>query len=143
MYLEENLKLIRDSQTDILILRRQNEKLCQDNNNKIKELQDIIESTEAKLEDDLRESGEKKVECKLGWCAFRVMLDKWEYDEPIIIAYCKDNNLPYYKTIESVKKAELKKDIQSYKYKESVPGITITPQDPKFNYKLNGGGNLL
>ena len=142
MYLEENLKLIQDSQTDILILRRQNERLCQDNNNKIKELQDIIESTEAGLEDDLRESGEKKLECKLGWCAFRVMPDKWEYIDSDIIAWCKKDGKPYYKTVEIVKKADLKKDITNGIFDYEVPGITVTPQEPKFNYKLNGG-NLL
>jgi len=35
-----------------------------------------------------------------------------------------------------VKKFELKKDIQNGIFKYEVP---VTPQDPKFNYKLNGG----
>lgn len=140
MYLEENLKLIKDSQLDIEILKRENEKLCRENNTKIEGLQDIIKSTEETLEVDLRESGQKKVECKLGWCAFRVMPDSWEYDEPEILEWVRINSLPYSHTVEILERMNLKKAIQYGTFKvEEVRGLKVTPQEPKFNYKLNGG----
>ena len=139
--LEENLKIIKDAKLDIELLRRENAKQCRDNDFKIGELNITVGVTEKLIEEELKESGEKKLECKLGWCAYRVMPDKWEYDDVEIIAYCKTEGMPYYKTIEVVKKAELKKDIHDgILFKDGeFPGITITPQDPKFSYKLNGG----
>ena len=83
---------------------------------------------------------ERKIKTSAGSVIYKVMPDKWNYDDPKIIDWAKENKLPYYKIIEEVKKAELKKDIQNEIFKlEEVPGITITPQDPKFNYKLQGG----
>jgi len=145
MYLEENLKTIRDAQLDIELLRRDNEKKCMENNTKIEGLQDIIKFTEEGLESELKESGQKKLECKLGWCAYRVMPDSWEYDIPKLIKWAKEDDERterYIKIVEEFKKAQLKKD-----YAEGIighddvcdEGLTITPQEPKFNYKLNGG----
>jgi hypothetical protein len=145
MYLEENLKLIKDSQLDIEILKRENEKLCRENNTKIEGLQDIIKSTEETLEADLRESGQKKLECKLGWCAFRVMPDSWEYDLTKLFRWAKEDDVRadrYIKVVEEFRKAELKKDIAEglLTYDDIVDfGLTIKKQEPKFNYKLNGG----
>jgi len=144
MTLEENLKIIKDAKLDIELLRRDNEKKCLENNTKIEELQNIIKTTENLLEEELKASGQKKLECKLGWCAFRVMPDKWEYDDEKILLWCKDFKKPYYYTKEIVRKFELKKDILTQHIsKDDVPGITITPQEPKFEYKLPGGGDLL
>lgn len=145
MYLEENLKIIKDAKLDIELLRRKNETECAERNAKIEELQNTILLTEKKLETDLRESGEKKVECKLGWCSFRVMPDKWEYDIPKLIRWANEDDEKrdrYIKVVEEFKKAALKKD-----YADGLivhddicdEGLTITPQEPKFNYKLNGG----
>ena len=140
MLLEENLKTIKDAKLDIELLRRDNEKKCMENNAKIEGLENEIGLAEGILEEDLRMSGEKKLECKLGWCSYRVMPDKWEYDEEKILLWCKDFKMPYYYTKEILRKLELKNDIKLEKIKsEEVPGITITNQAPKFNYKLNGG----
>jgi len=145
MYLEENLKTIRDAQLDIELLRRDNEKKCMENNTKIEGLQDIIKFTEEGLESELKESGQKKLECKLGWCAYRVMPDKWDYDIPKLIMWAKENDLrcdKYVKVTEEFRKDQLKKDLlNDFLTKEETCdiGITITPQDPKFNYRLNGG----
>lgn len=137
---EQFLQEIKKNKLDILILQRQNDTLCQENNTKIEGLQGIIESTEKELEVNLKESGEKKIDTSAGWCSFRVMPDKWFYDEAEIIAWCKKECVPYYKTVEVVKKAELKKDVLNGVIdRHYVHGIEITPQDPKFNYKLNGG----
>ena len=137
--LEENLKIIKDAKLDIELLRRENAKQSRDNDFKIGELNITIGVTEKLIEEELKESGEKKLECKLGWCAYRVMPDKWDYDDDEIIAWCKKDGKPYYKTVEVVKKLELKKHIQEGIFDYDVPGVTITPQEPKFNYRLNGG----
>ena len=145
MKLEENLKIIKNAKLDIELLRRDNEKKCLENNTKIEELQNIIKTTENLLEEELKLSGEKKLECKLGWCAFRVMPDKWSYDIPKLIRWAKEDEERqerYIKVIEEFKKAQLKKD-----YAEGIivhddvcdEGLTITTQEPKFNYKINGG----
>jgi len=79
MSIEDNLKTIKDAKLDIELLRRDNEKKCMENNAKIDELENTIKANEGYLESELIESGERKLECKLGWCSFRVMPDKWEY----------------------------------------------------------------
>jgi len=140
MSLEGNLKVIKDAKLDIELLRRQNEKLCEENNKKISEFETIIKVEEEDLERELRLSGEKKLECKLGWCSYRVMPDKWEYDDEKILLWCKDFKKPYYYTKEIVRRIDIKNDINLYLLKlEDVPGVTVTPQNPKFNYKINGG----
>ena len=142
---EDDLEEIKKCKVDILILQRQNETLCKENNEKIKEFTEVIENRELSLEDNLSKSGERKIETPVGWCAYRAMPDKWEYDIPKLISWAKDNDLryeKYVKVVEEFKKAQLKKD-----YAEGIighddvcdEGLTITPQEPKFNYKLNGG----
>jgi len=143
--LEETFKAIKDAKLDIELLRRDNEKKCMENNIKIDELEAIIGHAEEGLEVTLKESGEKKLECKLGWCAYRVMPDKWDYDIPKLIMWAKENDLrcdKYVKVTEEFRKDQLKKDLlNDFLTKEETCdiGITITPQDPKFNYRLNGG----
>ena len=140
---EQFLQEIKKAKLDILILQRQNENLCQQNNTKIEEFQDTINSTEKELELNLKESGERKIETIAGYCAYRAMPDKWEYDEVKIIDWCKENNHPYYHIKEILERLKLKNAINDNTIKlnkpENVPGITVTPQEPKFNYKLNGG----
>ena len=146
---EDDLKEIAKRKLDILILQRQNETLCKDNNEKIKGFAEEIADRELSLEDNLKQSGERKIETPAGYCAYRAMPDKWEYDIPKLIRWAKENDErteKYIKTVEEFKKAQLKKD-----YAEGIighddvcdEGLTVTPQEPKFNYKLNSGGELL
>ena len=138
--IEANLKNIKKYKLDILILQRQNETICQKNNEEIERATNQIIELEQEIKINLKGSGEKKIETSAGWCSFRVMPDKWEYDEEKILLWCKDFKMPYYYTKEILRKLELKNDIKLEKIKsEEVPGITITNQAPKFNYKLNGG----
>ena len=135
--LEESLKIIKNAELDIELLHRDNEKKCEENNVEITKLEEKIKSTEFIIEEELKSSGEKKLECKLGYCSFRTMPDKWEYMDSDIIAWCKKKNMPYYHAIEVVEKMKLKKAIQDKMLPlDNVPGITITPQDSKFNYKI-------
>ena len=136
---EEDLKEIAKRKLDILILQRQNETLCNDNNKLIKEFTEEIEGRELSLEDNLSKSGEKKIETSAGWCAYRAMPDSWDYDEIKIIDWCKKMEVNYFHTIEVLEKMKLKKDILEGMVGNGIPGLTITPQAPKFNYKLNGG----
>ena len=137
MGLAEDLKIIKDAELDIELLGRENEKLCADNNDEIANLKDKIESVEKILEEELKVSGEKKLECKIGYCSFRTMPDKWEYDDDKILLWCKDFKMPYYYTKEIVRRLDLKNDIKLSKLKlKDIPGLTVTPQEPKFNYKI-------
>jgi len=138
--LEETLKTIKDSKLDIELLRRKNEKLCADNNNDIAKYEYIIEEKEKELEAELKTSGEKKLECKLGYCSYREMPDKWNYDDAKILDWCKLNHYDYYHITEIVNKDKLKKVILKGELKiEDVPGILTTVQEPKFTYKIKGG----
>ena len=137
MSLEQDLKIIKDAELDIELLHRDNDKKCAENNEEIANLQEKIESTEFILEEELKASGEKKSECKIGYCSFREMPDKWEYDDEKILLWCKDFKRPYYYTKEIVRKLDLKNDIKLDKLElKEVPGLTVTPQEPKFNYKI-------
>ena len=137
MSLEQDLKIIKDAKLDIELLHRDNEKKCMQNNEEIANLEEKIKSTEFVLEEELEASGEKKLECKLGYCSFRVMPDKWEYMDSDIIDWCKSKGVPYFRTIEVVEKMKLKKAILNDELKlEEVSGITVTPQESKFNYKI-------
>jgi len=141
---EDDLKGIAKRKLDILILQRQNETLCKDNNEKIKELTEDIKSLELSLEDNLSKSGERKIETPAGWCAYRAMPDSWGFLDSDIIEWCKHEGLPYYHTIEVLKKMDLKKAVLNGEIDlKDVPGLTVTTQEPKFNYKLNSGGELL
>ena len=137
MGLAQDLKIIKDAELDIELLHRDNEKKCAENNDEIEKLKEEIKSTEFIIEEELKASGEKKLECKIGYCSFRTMPDKWEYDDEKILLWCKDFKKPYYYTKEIVRRLDLKNDIKLDKLKtEDVPGLKITPQEPKFNYKI-------
>ena len=136
---EQDLNAITKRKVDILILQRQNETLCQDNNKLIKEFTEEITDRELSLMENLSKSGERKIETPAGWCAYRTMPDKWEYDDGKIIDWCKLNRYGYYHVDEILDKLKLKKAIQDEIVKAPREGLTITPQEPKFNYKLSGG----
>lgn len=137
---EDDLKKIARAKLDILILQRQNETLCKDNDKQIKELTEDVESLELSLEDNLQKSGERKIDTSAGWCAYRVMPDKWVYGEGAIdeikSIYPEHFNR-YIKVTETLIKTNIKEDCLSGKI--GLPSLTVTPQEPKFNYKLNGG----
>jgi len=135
--IEANLKNIKKYKLDILILEKQNEELCKKNNEEIDRLKDKIIDIEREMKINLRGSGEKKIDIPIGFCSFNLMPDKWEYIDSDIIAWCKLKNMPYYHTIEIVEKMKLKKDILEGKVKlTEVLGIIVTPQDPRFHYKI-------
>ena len=140
MLLEENLRTIRSAQLDIELLKRQNEKMCEDNNAKISEFQNTIKLNEEKLEEELKESGEKKIECKIGYASYREMPDKWIYGEntidEIYKLYPKEAK-KYIKITEILIKANVKIDCENGKI--GLPSVTKESQLPKFNYKIKGG----
>lgn len=113
--LGKSLKKIKDTELDIELLRRDNEKLCMGNNHLIVDLESIIEKQEIILESELKKSGEDKLECKLGSVSFKKMPDEWKYQDEILMAWII--SLPerlkrlYLKITTSVKKLELKKRI--------------------------------
>jgi len=140
MTIEGNLKTIKNAKLDIELLRRKNELLCQENVIEIAKLTSKIGTAESRLEEELEDSGEKKLECKLGWCSYRVMPDKWEYGKGAIdeikSIYPEHFNR-YVKVTETLIKTNIKEDCLSGKI--GLPSLTVTPQEPRFNYKLNGG----
>ena len=110
--IEEDLQEIGKCKLDVLILQRQNEEFCQKNNAEIDRLTKEIENRLFQAEDDLKKSGERKIETSAGWVAYRAMPDSWEYDEPVILDWCHGKNKPYYHTVEILEKMKLKKSIQ-------------------------------
>ena len=134
---EANLKNIKKYKLDILILQRQNEDLCKQNNEEIERLINKVIDIEQEMKINLKGSGEKKIDTPAGFCNFRVMPDKWEYIDSDIISWCKNKNMPYYHKVEIVDKLKLKTAILEGKVKlTEVLGIIVTPQDPKFHYKI-------
>ena len=126
------------------MLQEKNNELCKANNEEIKKLKEVIENRLATAEDSLKKSGERKIDTPAGWCAYRAMPDSWEYIDSDIIEWCKHEGLPYYHTIEVLKKMDLKTAVLNGEIDlKDVPGLTVTTQEPKFNYKLNSGGELL
>jgi hypothetical protein len=125
-----------------MLLQRKNEELVKENNQKIVEFNENIAELEKQLEEDLRQSKEKKIETTIGYVSFNAVTDKWVYKEKELLDWCKQNHMPYYKIEEvtSLKKKELKDDIKSGKLKiEDIGGLVeIINQEPKFTYKLKG-----
>ena len=115
--LEKSLKKIKDTELDIELLKRDNEKLCMGNNNEIVKLGSIIDKEEIILESELKKSGKDKLECKLGSVSFKVMPDSWNYNEEVLMAWiislpARLKNM-FLKVTTTIKKAELKKQIMS------------------------------
>jgi len=134
---EDRLLQIKEKRLDILILQRQNEELCRENNQTIEEYNAAIGRLEIEIENILKESGQKKIDTSVGYISFRSMPDSWTYDEQAIIAWCEKKKLPYFKIEKILKKQELKNDIEIGKIKaEEVEGLEVNPQEPKFNYKI-------
>jgi len=135
--LEESLKFIKDCSLDIEILNRKNEKLCAENNIMIKELTENIEKYELILQEELKKSGEKKLECKIGYCSYRTMPDKWDYGKGALDDIHKiypENIKRYIKITETLIKTNIKEDVLSGKI--GLPSLTVTKQEPKFGYKI-------
>ena len=87
---------------------------------------------------------DRKIKTSAGSVTYKVMPDSWEYIDSDIIEWCKHEGLPYYHTIEVLKKMDLKTAVLNGEIDlKDVPGLTVTTQEPKFNYKLNSGGELL
>ena len=113
--LEKSLKKIKDAELDIELLKRDNEKTCAVNDLKIREFEEVIAKTELILEAELKRSGENKLECKLGSIVFKMMPDKWTYQDEILMAWII--SLPgkikklYLKVKTTVKTLELKNRI--------------------------------
>jgi hypothetical protein len=117
MGLEKCLKRIKDSELDIELLKRKNEKLCAENDIEIGKLEVVIDATEKALEAELKKSGEDKLECKLGSVSFNKMPDEWKYQDEILMAWII--SLPeklkrlYLKITTVIKKSDLKKQIMA------------------------------
>jgi len=137
MSLTEDLKVIKNAELDIEILSRENEKLCAKNNEEITNLKEKIGEVEFIIEEELKASGEKKLECKLGYCSYRTMPDKWDYGkgalDDIHSIYPEDEKR-YIKVTETLIKTNIKEDILSGKI--GLSSVKVTPQEPKFNYKI-------
>jgi len=136
---EQDLLEIKQCKIDMLILQRANDKLCETNNNEIGRLAKVIEGRETLMEGKLKTSGEKKIETSAGYVSFREMPDKWVYEDKKLIEWCKRKELPYYHITEVLEKMKLKQAIINGEIPIGIEGIEITPQDPKFTYKLKGG----
>jgi len=146
---EEDLFEVRKCKIKILMLQEKNEELCQANNEEINRLGKIIENkikhTNELLTQYKKETGEKKIDISQGgWTHFRAMPDEWIYGDNAIdevkSIYPEDTKR-YIKISESLIKKNVKEDILSGKI--ALPSVTTKPQDPKFEYKLPGGGDLL
>ena len=139
---EEDLKEIKKAKIHILMIEEKNNELCEANNKEIERLNNVVKSRELSLEENLKDSGERKIETSAGWCAYRVMPDSWEYDTKILIEWAKSEDAfkeRYIKVTEEIRKDIIKKDIAEGFLVKELPGIKVTPQEPKFGYKLNGG----
>ena len=146
---EEDLFEVKKCKIKILMLQEKNDELCQSNNEEINRLDKVIEN-KIKHSNELltqfkKETGEKKIDISQGgWTHFRAMPDEWIYGKGTIhdihLIYPEDTKR-YIKTSESLIKKNIKEDILSGKM--GLPIVTTKPQDPKFEYKLPNGGNLL
>ena len=142
---EQDLLEIKHAKIHILMLNEKNAELCKVNDDEITRLSKVIEGRETLMEGKLKTSGEKKIETSAGYVSFNKMPDKWSYNEGQFIEWAKEDVLrqnTYVKTttIEEVRKNQLKADVkEGYLKIGDIPGLTITPQNPKFTYKLKGG----
>lgn len=146
---EEDLFEARKCKIKILMLQEKNEEECQERNAEIERLGKVIENklkhSEELLKQYKKETGEKKIDISQGgWTHYRTMPDKWLYGDNTIddikSIYTEDKDR-YIKIEESLIKKNIKEDILSGKI--GLPSVTKEPQDPKFEYKLPGGGDLL
>ena len=136
---EQDLLEIKHAKIHILMLNEKNAELCKVNNNEIGRLSKVIEGRETLMEGKLKTSGEKKIETSAGYVSFREMPDKWVYEDKKLIEWCKRKELPYYHITEVLEKMKLKQAIINGEIPIGIEGIEITPQNPKFTYKLKGG----
>ena len=121
MGLAEDLKIIKNTELDIELLHRNNDKLCKENNEEITNLEEKIKSTEFILEAELKASREDKLECKFdnykGSVGWQKQPDKWTYQDDVLLAWIV--SLPkklqelYLKVTTTIKKKDLKQNIMS------------------------------
>ena len=138
------LRSIKTYKVDILMLERDREKVCEPFNVKIKELIENIAQAKTFLEAELKVSGEKKIETKLGNAAFKKQQDKWTYIKKEIMGWIRMHNPEdtkkwyerYIKVEETLKKQVLKDDVVEG---NKIPGVTHEPQEDKFMYTIKGG----
>lgn len=89
----------------------------------------------------LEGSNKKSLKLIEGTLAFRKQQDKYEYEDNVLLAYLEENYKKEYVNYKpSSNKAELKKagkakDGKFYLGDVEIPGITVTPQDQKFEVK--------
>ena len=136
---EQDLLEIKHAKIHILMLNEKNAELCKVNDDEITRLSKVIEGRETLMEGKLKTSGEKKIETSAGYVSFREMPDKWVYEDKKLIEWCKRKELPYYHITEVLEKMKLKQAIINGEIPIGIEGIEITPQNPKFTYKLKGG----
>ena len=139
--LAEDLKIIKDAELDIELLGRKNEKLCAENNSEITKLRNKIILTESIIEEELKKSGEDKLECKFGdykgTIGWQKMPDKWIYGEEAIDeikSIYPETVKRYIKTSETLIKTTIKEDILVGKM--GLPSVKTEPQDKKFKYSI-------
>ncbi len=123
MGLAEDMRMIKDAELDIELLYRDNDKKCAENNEEIKNLKEKIGSTEFIIKEELKASGEDKLECKFdgykGSTVFKKQPDEWKYDEDILLDWIT-SVLPvkikelFLKVVTTFKKGDLKKQIIDY-----------------------------
>ena len=123
MGLAEDMKKIKDAELDIELFERDNEKLCLENNIKIGKLRVVIEDVEFIMKEELKKSGEDKLECKFdaykGSVVFKKQPDEWIYDDERLLHWVV-SALPakikelFLKVMTTLKKGDLKKQIIDY-----------------------------
>ena len=146
-YKEEIGKLLKttdDINFEIRSLKKDNETLTADNNEKIQKLQKKMENVEFDLKDTFTKTGEEKIQTKMGYTTWNIVKKKFVYTnsaiEEIERTYPKTAN-KYIKVSKTLIKDPLKKDLAEGIVILSTRSLVISPEDKKFVYKYTGGNN--
>ena len=142
IYKESIGKLLKETDNIIFkirVLRDDNEKMNLENDKKIIELQENLIETEATIKHTLAESGEEKMQTKMGWAHFKAMKDKIVYTDKTIDEI--ETKYPaeadnYIKISKSLKLDPLKKDIEAGDI--VLTEMSRVPQDKNFEYRYTG-----
>jgi len=140
--IERILILIDDNNFKIRYLRHLNSELTAINDTEIAKLTENISNYEFQME-EIQRKVKEKIETKAGWTHLRMMPIKYIFDALKVIPYLKSKYPQlverYIKIEESLKKDNLKKDIEigSITIEE---GFTTEIQPSKFEYKITLGG---
>jgi len=142
-YKEEIEKLLKDTDDinfEIRRLKRENDNLTAENNDKIEKLQTEMESVEFKMEDAFKKTGDDKVQTKMGFTTWKILNEKIVYNdktiEEIQIKYPGEKDV-YIKTSYSLQLNPLKKAIEDGSI--VLTEMTRETPDKKFVYKYTGG----